>query len=73
MADRAGAQVLSFGFGSHFCAGQSLAKAEIAEALAFLAPRMRDLEPDGEAAFGTPTGIYTMRSVPVRFTACEPA
>jgi cytochrome P450 len=72
MADRAGAQVLSFGFGAHFCAGQSLAKAEITEALAFLAPRMRDLEPDGEPVFGTPTGIYTMRSLPVRFTPRDP-
>jgi cytochrome P450 len=72
-ADRAGAQVVTFGFGAHFCAGSHLARAEIVEALAFLAPRMRDLQPDGEAVFGTPTGIYTMRSVPVRFTAHEPA
>ncbi len=71
-ADRAGAQVLSFGFGTHFCAGAHLARAEITEALAFLAPRMRGLEPDGEPAFGTPTGIYTMRSLPVRFTARDP-
>jgi len=72
MADRAGAQVLSFGFGTHFCAGASLARAEITEALAFLAPRMRDLKPAGEPVFGTPTGIYTMRSLPVRFTAFDP-
>jgi hypothetical protein len=49
-----------------------LARAEIIEALAFLAPRMRHLEPDGEAIFGTPTGIYTMRSLPVRFIPREP-
>jgi len=72
LADRGGAQVMSFGFGTHFCAGSHLARAEITEALAFLAPRMRDLRPDGKAAFGTPTGIYTMRSLPVRFTATEP-
>jgi cytochrome P450 len=72
MADRAGAQVLSFGFGTHFCAGSHLARAEITEAFAFLAPRMRDLEPDGEPAFGTPTGIYTMQSLPVRFTPRDP-
>ena len=68
MADRSGAQVVTFGFGAHFCAGSHLARAEIIEALTFLAPRMRDLEPDGEPVFGTPTGIYTMRSLPVRFT-----
>ena len=72
IADRAGAQVLSFGFGTHFCAGSHLARAEMIEALAFLAPRMRDLEPDGEPVFGTPTGVYTMRSLPVRFTPGEP-
>jgi len=71
-ADRSGAQVLSFGFGEHFCAGAHLAKAEVIEALAFLAPRMRDLELDGEPVFGTPTGIYTMRSLPVRFSPREP-
>jgi cytochrome P450 len=71
-ADRAGAQVVTFGFGAHFCAGSHLARAEIIEALTFLAPRMRDLEPDGEPVFGTPTGIYTMRSLPLRFTPREP-
>jgi cytochrome P450 len=68
LADRGGAPILSFGFGEHFCAGAHLAKAEMTEALAFLAPRMRDLRPAGEAVFGTPTGIYSMRSLPVRFT-----
>ncbi len=70
LADRGGAQILSFGFGEHFCAGAHLARAEMTEALAFLAPRMRDLRPEGEAVFGTPTGIYSMRSLPVRFTPC---
>jgi len=72
MADRGGAQLLTFGFGEHFCAGANLARTEVVEALAFLAPRMRDLEPDGEPSFGTPTGIYTMRSLPVRFTPRDP-
>jgi cytochrome P450 len=67
-ADRGGAQVMTFGFGAHFCAGSHLARAEVIEALTFLAPRMRDLAPDGPAEFGTPTGIYTMRSLPLRFT-----
>jgi cytochrome P450 len=70
-ADRGGASVVTFGFGAHFCAGANLARAEIVEALAFLAPRMRDLRPDGDPVFGTPTGIYSMRSLPVRFTARE--
>ena len=71
LADRGSAQVLSFGFGAHFCAGAHLARAELTEALAFLAPRMRNLKLDGEPVFGTPTGIYTMRSLPIRFTPRE--
>jgi cytochrome P450 len=72
MADRGNAQVATFGFGAHFCAGAGLARTEIIEALAFLAPRMRDLKPDGKPAFGTPTGVYAMHSLPVRFTAHQP-
>jgi cytochrome P450 len=68
LADRGSAQVLTFGFGTHFCAGSHLARAEVTEAFAFLAPRMRNLRPGGEPEFGTPTGIYTMRSLPVRYT-----
>jgi cytochrome P450 len=66
-AERGTAQLLTFGFGSHFCLGANLARAEIAETLAFLAPRMRNPEPDGEAVFGSPTGIYPLESLPVRF------
>jgi cytochrome P450 len=69
LAERGGAQVLTFGFGEHFCAGAHLARAELTEALAFLAPRMRSLRLDGESEGGATTGIYTMRSLPVRFTA----
>ncbi len=68
--DRGSAQLLTFGFGSHFCLGANLARAEIAETLAFLAPRMRSPAFDGEPVFGNPTGIYPMESLPVRF---EPA
>jgi cytochrome P450 len=66
-ADRGTAQLLTFGFGSHFCLGANLARAEIAEALAFLAPRMRSPVFGGEPIFGTPTGIYPMESLPLRF------
>ena len=69
-ADRGTAQLLTFGFGSHFCLGANLARAEIAETLAFLAPRMRAPSFDGEPVFGNPTGIYPMESLPIRF---EPA
>jgi cytochrome P450 len=67
--DRGRAPVLTFGFGDHFCLGARLARMEIADTLGFLAPRMRDLELDGEPEFGSIVGIYGMRSVPIRFTA----
>ncbi|MBV8218033.1 MAG: cytochrome P450, partial [Solirubrobacterales bacterium] len=42
-ADRGRARALTFGAGVHYCLGANLARAELQEALAFLAPRMRDL------------------------------
>ena len=66
-ADRGTAQLLTFGFGSHFCLGANLARAEIAETLGFLARRMRSPQFAGEPVFGTPTGIYPMESLPLRF------
>jgi len=40
---------------------------EIAESLAFLAPRMRGLRLDGEPRFGSIKGIYAMESLPLAF------
>jgi cytochrome P450 len=68
-AERGTAQLLTFGFGSHFCLGANLARAEIAETLAFLAPRMGSPAFDGDPVFGSPTGIYGMESLPLRFEA----
>jgi cytochrome P450 len=68
-ADRGRAKSLSFGAGPHFCLGANLARAELQEAFAFLAPRMRDLALDGEPLYDTPLGVYGLRALPVRFTA----
>ena len=67
-ADRGAAKPLTFGAGIHYCLGANLARAELQEALAFLAPRMRDLELDGEPEFGSIQGIYGLERLPVRFT-----
>ena len=66
-ADRGSAKPLTFGAGPHFCMGANLARAELQEGLAFLAPRMRGLEPAGEPVYGTITGLYGMESLPIRW------
>jgi cytochrome P450 len=60
-------KVLTFGAGIHYCLGANLAKAELEEALTFLAPRMPGLRLDGEARLGTIQGIYGVESLPIRF------
>ena len=70
-ADRGREKPLTFGAGPHFCLGASLARAELQEAMRFLAPRLRDLELDGEPVYDTPLGVYGLKSLPVRFTAAR--
>ena len=65
-AERGGARLLTFGAGIHYCAGANLARAEMQEALAFLAERVSTLAPDGEPEFGTPSGIYGLETLPLR-------
>ncbi len=66
-ADRGGARALTFGAGIHYCVGANLARAEMQEALALLAERVRSVSLDGEPEFGTPSGIYGLEKLPVRF------
>jgi cytochrome P450 len=46
--------------------GANLARAEMQEALAFLAERVSSMELDGEPEFGTPSGIYGLDKLPLR-------
>lgn len=72
-AEREG-RALTFGAGAHYCLGANLARAELEEALSFLAPRLPDLAPDGEATLGTVDGIYGVETLPLRWSpAAEPA
>ena len=66
-AERDSARVLTFGAGIHYCVGANLARAEIAEGLAFLAREIEALEPDGEPELQNVSGIYGVESLPVRF------
>jgi len=60
-------RLLTFGAGPHFCLGANLARAELEEALAFLAPRMPALTADGPAVLGGVEGIYGVESLPLRW------
>jgi len=66
-ADRGRAKPLTFGAGPHFCLGANLARAELQEAFAFLAPRMPGLTLDGEPEFDSPSGVYALKSLPLRW------
>jgi cytochrome P450 len=64
-----GARLTTFGAGIHYCLGANLARAELQEALGFLAARIETLELDGQPAYGGVTGIYGLDALPLRFTA----
>jgi cytochrome P450 len=66
-APREHGRPLSFGAGPHFCLGANLARAELQEALAFLAPRMPELALDGEPVYDTPLGVYGLLELPLRW------
>jgi cytochrome P450 len=65
-ADRGKARILTFGAGVHYCVGANLARAELEEALAFLATRIETLEPAGEPALQSVSGIYGLEALPLR-------
>lgn len=67
IAARRESRPLTFGAGPHYCLGANLARAELEEALAFLAPRMPALELDGTPTFGGIEGIYGIETLPVRW------
>jgi len=62
---RDGSRLLTFGAGIHYCVGANLARAEMHEALVFLAEQVVSLTIDGEPSFGTPSGIYGLESLPL--------
>ncbi|HZU61019.1 MAG TPA: cytochrome P450, partial [Solirubrobacteraceae bacterium] len=58
LASRPRARVLTFGAGTHYCLGANLARAEMEEAVAFLAQEVEELRLEGPPELGTPSGIY---------------
>ncbi|HEX2387911.1 MAG TPA: cytochrome P450, partial [Solirubrobacterales bacterium] len=67
--ERDKARTLTFGAGIHFCVGRNLARAEIAEALAFVARRAERIEPAGEPELQSVSGIYGVERLPVEVVA----
>jgi len=67
-------RLLTFGAGTHYCLGASLARAELEEALAFLAPRTPDLALDGPPQLGGVEGIYGIDKLPIVWSgSAEPS
>jgi len=66
------ARLLTFGAGTHYCLGSNLARAELEEALAFLAPRTPDLALDGPAQLGGVEGIYGIDKLPIIWAGSAP-
>jgi cytochrome P450 len=60
-------KILTFSAGAHFCLGVNLARAELEEALKFLAPRMPGLALDGKPELGGIEGIYGVDALPLRW------
>lgn len=68
-AERVGERALTFGAGAHYCLGQNLARAELEEAIGFLAPRLPGLRLAGPERLGGVEGIYGIESLPLAWSA----
>lgn len=62
-------RVLTFGAGPHYCLGVNLARAELEEALTYLAPRMPGLRLDAEPELEGVHGIYGVTHLPLAWGA----
>lgn len=61
-------RLLTFGAGIHYCLGANLARAELEEALAFLAPRTPGLALDGPPQLGGVEGVYGVDKLPITWS-----
>jgi cytochrome P450 len=65
---KAAPRLLTFGAGTHYCLGANLARAELEEALAFLAPRTPGLALDGPPQLGGIEGVYGVDKLPITWS-----
>jgi cytochrome P450 len=61
-------RLLTFGAGPHYCLGANLARAELEEALAFLAPRLPGLALEAPPSFDGIEGIYGIEALSLRWS-----
>ncbi len=66
-AERDARRALTFGAGIHYCLGANLAKAELEEALVFLAGRVERWELHAEPDYASIQGIYGLDALQVRW------
>lgn len=66
VAERDGARPLTFGAGIHYCVGANLARAELEEAIRFLAERVETLDLVDEPELEPVSGIYGIGAMDVR-------
>ncbi|MBA2348791.1 MAG: cytochrome P450 [Solirubrobacterales bacterium] len=67
VAGRERRRSLTFGAGIHFCLGANLARAELEEALIFLAARVERWELDAAPAYASIQGIYGLDALHLRW------
>jgi cytochrome P450 len=67
-AERSTKRMLTFGAGVHYCVGANLARAELTEALTFLARHAERLDLAGEPVLQSVSGIYGVDALPVRMS-----
>ena len=60
--------MLTFGAGVHYCVGANLARAELTEALTFLARHAGRIELAGEPVLQSVSGIYGVDALPIRLS-----
>ncbi|MFV0259851.1 MAG: cytochrome P450, partial [Acidimicrobiales bacterium] len=58
---------VAFGFGTHFCLGSNLAKMELTNLFTTLVPRLRSVEPAGEAELSRSTFVSGYKHLPIRY------
>ena len=59
---------LSFGFGSHYCLGATLARMEVKTLLGAIIPRLDFIELDGEPEFTPSTFVSGLKRLPIRYS-----